>query len=96
MDTEAQTGGPKKERTKLEEVEEFDDDDDEETKEKKANERSMWTNIWQGAAAGTIVLQLVAIGVYFSTVQLVALVVAVPVAGAVAFFQMQLQNTDCK
>ena len=69
---------------------------DEDTKRKRSLERTLWTRIWQGLAAASIVVNIVAMAIEQSAVSIVAGIIAVLIAPVVIKRQFDLQDTDCK
>jgi hypothetical protein len=69
---------------------------DENTKRKRSLERTLWTRIWQGVAAASIVVNIVAMAIEQSAVSIVAGIIAVLIAPVVIKRQFDLQDTDCK
>ena len=61
-----------------------------------ADERTIWTRIWQGVAGASIVINLAAMITEGSAVAILAGIVACIVAPIVIYLQFQLQNTDSK
>lgn len=73
---------------------EDDDPEDKETKRKRERERSFWTKLWQGVAAGSLAVNIAAM-VFVSTGVTIAMgVIACIVAPIVIVQQMKLQDTD--
>ena len=58
------------------------------------DERTLWTRIWQGVAAGSLGVNLAAMAIEASTVVIVAGIIACLIAAAVIYLQFQLQDTD--
>ena len=76
-------------------------DDEQENEEPSAancwgmtDERTLWTRIWQGVAAGSLGVNLAAMAIEASTVVIVAGIIACLIAAAVIYLQFQLQDTD--
>jgi len=60
----------------------------------RTDERTLWTRIWQGVAAGSLGVNLAAMAIEASTVVIVAGIIACLIAAAVIYLQFQLQDTD--
>jgi hypothetical protein len=80
----------------LESMQSEDDGVDEDTKRRRGLERTLWTRIWQGIAAASIVVNIVAMAIEQSAVSIVAGIIAVLIAPVVIKRQFDLQDTDCK
>ena len=80
----------------LKDLEQEEDIEDEETKKKRERERSFWTKLWQGLAAGSLAVNIVAMVIVGSGVTIAMGVIACIVAPVVFKRQMDLQDTDSK
>jgi len=78
----------------LSDLEREADIEDEETKRKREREKSLWTKIWQGLAAGSLAVNIAAMVIVGSGVTIAMGVIACLVAPVVIKQQNDLQDTD--